>query len=1160
MRTPTQLILHSRYNIFCNKLFTALLIATLMFLYVNLPILASTADLVIHAQSDFSCASISEIPLAECEALIALADANPDSQLGTSWFRNNEPCGWSHITCLDNHVIELNLSDSQLVALPAEIGAFSSLSKLLLINNQLTTLPAEVGSLSNLTVLNLYRNQLTDLPVEIGDLSSLTALSVPSNQLTTLPTEIGNLSSLLQLWLQDNQLTSIPTEMGNLSSLTTLSLSNNQLTSLPMEISKLYPIASVSVENNPLVAQPVKIDTQIQGRTGASGHIEVDTPGPYHPYYEAGDSIQLTAIPDAGSQFTSWSASSNLDTQAMQPTIMITVTQSDDLYTAYFDSPFDCSAVSEIPQTECQALIAFHIANFSSPLQGSNGSVIGWVENNSPCSWVGIECEDGHVSKLRLSRSRITTVPMEIGNFPLLKVLNLSGNQLVSLPPEIGNLSSLTGLYVGINQLTSLPAEIGNLSLLAELYLYNNQLMNLPAEIGNLSSLDQVDLRENQLTSLPAEIGNLSTLSQLQLNDNQLTNLPAEIGNLSLLTELSVRNNQLTSLPAEIGNLSALSKLYLDENQLTSLPAEIGTLSVLSYLHLDDNQLASLPAEIGNLSALKWLELNNNQLTSLPSEIGNLSSLTWVKLNDNQLTSLPQEIKYLDSLYDFEVENNPIASPTKVILQTNGSGTVERNVPGPFYTVGTPLQITAVPTTSWQFVRWEGPQDLGSDATQPTITISAMEKIHWRNYENTYTAYFRPDLDCANVSEIPEGECEALIEIFNTNPSKFIESKWLTTESPCSWGRVTCSGGRVIELDLYSMYMKRLPKEIKSFALLESLQLNGNPNIKFPAEIGTLSSLTDLDLSNNLLTSVPPEIWNLSSLTILDLGYNKLTALPNEIENLTALTQLDLSRNQLTELPSELWEQKNLTSLSLTGNLLISLPSEIDKLTALRSLSLYDNQLTTLPSEIGNLHTLTSLSVGNNNFTTVPAELRSLTNLRSLNLSDNQLSNIPLDIIDNLSSLNQLYTGGNPLTTRIIGIYTSSQGDGIICRSKRGPFYSEGVSVQLTAVPRPGAQFTRWSSTEDLGVQETQPTIQVTAEKRVTYTAIFSSPAKPEPIQHDGAATVLYMPILPNDSSPCGSTQTLSMQVAAAQTSADQDDARPFISFETSVFLPVVTQ
>jgi len=182
---------------------------------------------------------------------------------------------------------------------------------------------------------------------------------------------------------------------------------------------------------------------------------------------------------------------------------------------------FDCNSVTEIPVTECQALVAFYNST-----GGPNWSrQDGWLNTTSPCSWYGTYCELG-------------TTPRHVVTF-----LMFSNGVVGAIPPEIGNLTHLKSLSLSTNRLSNLPAEIGRLSSLNDLTLTGNRLSSLPPEIGNLSSLGYLDVGHNQLSNLPPEIGNLSSLGYLDVGHNQLSNLPPEIGNLSNLQVLALYEN-----------------------------------------------------------------------------------------------------------------------------------------------------------------------------------------------------------------------------------------------------------------------------------------------------------------------------------------------------------------------------------------------------------------------------------------------------------------------------------------------------------------------------------------------------------------------------------------------------------------------------------------
>jgi len=451
----------------------------------------------------------------------------------------------------------------------------------------------------HVSLLTLDENGLVGNIPKIGNLTKLTTLSFRDNQLRAVPGQIGNLASLTVLRLNSNQLIALPEQIGKLTNLTALYLSDNQLTTLPSGITNLTSLTTLALGNNRLSIA----DGALLGWMNAND-------------------------PD-------WVNNQNIP------------------------GPFEnCVTVSEIPQLECEALVALY--------ENTNGpnwyDKTEWLATDTPCSWYGVRCRAGHVTELLLwSNGLVGDIPAEIGDLTGLTTLNLRYNQLSTLPIEIGNLINLTTLYLRDNQLRTLPGEIGNLASLTVLGLRDNQLVRFPAEISSLTNLATLGLRGNQLGTLPIEIGNLTSLTSLYLRGNRLSILPTQIGDLTNLATLGIRDNQLTTLPASIGNLTNLVTLGLRSNQLNTLPAEISNLSRLSTLELEGNSLRSLPVEIGNLTNLTVLRLHGNQLSSLPAEMGNLVSLAVLDLYNNRLETLPSDIVNLTNLTEVDLGRNRLS-------------------------------------------------------------------------------------------------------------------------------------------------------------------------------------------------------------------------------------------------------------------------------------------------------------------------------------------------------------------------------------------------------------------------------------------------------------------------------------------------------------------
>ena len=134
------------------------------------------------------------------------------------------------------------------------------------------------------------------------------------------------------------------------------------------------------------------------------------------------------------------------------------------------------------------------------------------------------------------------------------------------------------------------------------------------------------------------------------------------------------------------------------------------------------------------------------------------------------------------------------------------------------------------------------------------------------------------EFDCA-AAGLPLSECQALLAIYNaTNgpgwapPAGVSGDNWLTTNTPCTWKGLTCTGGHVTGLAL------------RGFGLSGAL----------PPELGSLASLQALDLWNNLITDVPYEFASLTALRNVELGGNRLSSLLPGIGNpLAGLVNLE---------------------------------------------------------------------------------------------------------------------------------------------------------------------------------------------------------------------------------------------------------------------------
>ncbi len=172
----------------------------------------------------FDCATVTEIPQAECEALEALYTSTDGANWvnNTGWLQTNTPCTWHGLTCKVGHITQLELYGNHLQGtIPPDMGDLLQLWELGLNRNELHgAIPRELGKLVNLSFLFLNDNQLSDsIPAEIGNMSGLVFLKLQNNLLSgSIPPSLGQLTNLCDLDLSFNHLTgTLPPELGNLT-------------------------------------------------------------------------------------------------------------------------------------------------------------------------------------------------------------------------------------------------------------------------------------------------------------------------------------------------------------------------------------------------------------------------------------------------------------------------------------------------------------------------------------------------------------------------------------------------------------------------------------------------------------------------------------------------------------------------------------------------------------------------------------------------------------------------------------------------------------------------------------------------------------------------------------------------------------------------------
>ncbi|XP_009360057.1 probable inactive receptor kinase At1g48480 [Pyrus x bretschneideri] len=182
------------------------------------------------------------------------------------------------------------------------------------------------------------------------------------------------------------------------------------------------------------------------------------------------------------------------------------------------------------------------------------GRTLLWnVNQTSPCSWAGVNCEDNRVTGIRLPGVALSGV----------------------IPSGIfGNLTSLRTLSLRLNALRGpLPSDLSACVTLRNLYLQGNLFSGeIPEFLYSLHDLVRLNLASNNFSGeISLGFNNLTRLRTLYLESNKLSGAIPEL-KLPNLDQFNVSNNLLNgSVPKQLQSYSSSSFLG---NSLCGLPLD----------------------------------------------------------------------------------------------------------------------------------------------------------------------------------------------------------------------------------------------------------------------------------------------------------------------------------------------------------------------------------------------------------------------------------------------------------------------------------------------------------------------------------------------------------------------------------------------------------
>ncbi|KAK1293646.1 Receptor-like protein kinase BRI1-like 3 [Acorus calamus] len=528
-----------------------------------------------------------------------------------------------------------------------------------------------------------------------------------------------------------------------------------------------------------------------------------------------------------------------------------------------------------------------------------NSSLRDWTSSSrNSCSWMGVACDAGRVTALRLGRLGLVGRLRIDDLMPLreLRDVDLSWNSFygnlshggaddcgfVSVDLSHNNFSeAVTGGFLsGCGRLeklnlsrNSVPGGIHPFSVsLRQLDLSQNRIFDvglLNYTLSNCRSLTHLNLSSNKLSGGLPDFSRCANLEALDLSHN---NLSGDVSGFALagcgnLTALDLSSNALTGQgpPAGLARCANLEELDVSRNALTGpVPSLTVGLARLARLSLAGNRfVGTVPPDLARLcGSLRELDLSANLIEGgLPSTFNSCSSLETLNLGHNYLSDVNSVTSIVSTM----------ASLKSLLMPFNN---LTGSLQVPLLALANCTNLEALDLSANEFT--------GNVPTRFCSTVPRLKKLLLA--DNLLSGEVSPEI----------GRCASLESVdlsFNGLEGPIPIEVW--------------SLPRLAELVMWANNLSgEIPNTLCSngVAALQTLILNHNAiSGNIPSSIGECKDLMWVSLSGNRLTgNIPPGIGGLENLAILQLGNNSLSGLiPPELGNCRSLIWLDLNSNAL---------------------------------------------------------------------------------------------------------------------------------------------------------------------------------------------------------------------------------------------------------------------
>lgn len=476
----------------------------------------------------------------------------------------------------------------------AFIKGFSELQKLDLSSSELTAIPVAAGDLRHISHLDLSNNRIV---VDAGGqqvlnkLQAIEYLDLSANPLQTLA--VNAMTHLKALNLRATALQAWPVGAESLPALEWLDLRESPVTSLPVQLADEM-LLKVDLDGAPLTRHCREAIRQARQRMESTFGLSQGT------LERFAQEPAPTDFPPAESGFTiaqQWLPLPAIPTGAGE---VLLVRRLQRLKPALGDDEA-LQMLERMRESAASPLqINAQLAEWEQAFETLVRQLNGWLYTRSVrgAGWMTssgtrrqgalriLECWREGMGSSAGARSHLLLHGLQLGDLP-------------ALPKGFDHVVTLNLTSVKLSEGGS-DGFLRAFTRLQTLELNGNELTVLPEPIAHMDTLERLEMSSNRVSDtsrLYAALSNLRRLRWLDLGYNELSDF--DVSSFGALETLDLRHNNLAEWPSAVLDADSLRTLNLSGNDITSLPGQAldGTHDVLmAGVDLSDNYSLSREA------------------------------------------------------------------------------------------------------------------------------------------------------------------------------------------------------------------------------------------------------------------------------------------------------------------------------------------------------------------------------------------------------------------------------------------------------------------------------------------------------------------------------------------------------------------------------------